>query len=138
MVAGEITPTKKNAVCNACTLRLINLAYRRKPVFRLFREPLKWGMRVFSWIYRVNPDEYAVRTPSCYGCIRFYKVALKEKSPLFRWLNDRINPLFDRELEKIVREEELARAQEFARRATAGKVSAVEAEEWMENQKMGF
>lgn len=129
---------KKNAICNTCTLRLVNIAYQRRPLFRLLREPLKAGMRLFAWIHRVDPNDYVVRTPSCYGCIRYYKVALKEKSSLFRWLNDRINPIFDRELEKIVREEELARAKDYARRATQGAVSEEEAHEWMSQQKTGF
>ena len=86
------TTIKKNAVCNTCTIRLVNAAYRRAPWFRLVREPLKWSMRLMALFYRINPDEYEVRTPSCYGCMRFYKVALKEKSRLFCWLNDQSTP----------------------------------------------
>ena len=132
------TNLKKNAKCNTCTLKLVNIAYQRQPLFRLFREPLKFGMRFFSWVYRVDPDEYVVRTPACYHCIRYYKVALKEKSALFRWLNDRINPIFDRELEKIVKAEEITRSKDYARRATEGGVSPDEANEWLKHQKMGF
>ncbi len=62
---------KKNAVCNTCTLKLVSIAYRRAPWFRLFREPLRLGMRFLSWIHSVNPSEYEVRTPDCFGCIRF-------------------------------------------------------------------
>ncbi len=54
---------KKNALCNTCTLKLVAIAYRRAPWFRLCREPLKFGMRLLSWIYRVNPQAYEVRTP---------------------------------------------------------------------------
>lgn len=129
---------KKNAVCTTCTLRLVNIAYRRRPLFRLFREPLKLGMRLLARIHHVDPNDYEVRTPSCYGCIRYYKVALKEKSALFRWLNNLINPIFDRELEKIIWQDELAKAKDYARRATAGTVSEEEAAEWMKQQKTGF
>ena len=73
------TQSQKNAVCNTCTLKLVALAYRRAPWFRLLREPLKLGMRFLASIYRVDPRDYQVRTPACYACIRFYKVALKEK-----------------------------------------------------------
>lgn len=129
---------KKNAVCNTCTLKLVAIAYRKKPVFRLFREPLKMVMRILSWIYRVNPDEYQVRTPSCRGCIRFYKLTLKERSGIFRWLNNRINPLFDRVLESIVTEEELKIAKEYGKNAINGEVSTTETDKWMKDLKTGF
>jgi len=57
-----ISKIKKNAVCNTCTLKLVAIAYKRKPIFRLFREPLKIGMRILSWLYRIKPEEYEVRT----------------------------------------------------------------------------
>jgi len=59
----ETTKNKKNAVCNTCTLKIVAIAYKRKPFFRFFREPLKTGMRILSWSYRINPEEYKVRTP---------------------------------------------------------------------------
>ncbi|MFH0881238.1 MAG: nitroreductase [Lentisphaerota bacterium] len=129
---------KKNALCNTCTLKLVSIAYRRAPWFRLFREPLKLGMRFLSWIYRVNPAEYEVRTPNCFGCIRFYKVALKEKSGLFRWMNDRFNPLFDALLERIVTEEEIKQAKTYALSATAGEITPDEAAKWMQGERTGF
>lgn len=129
---------QKNAVCNTCTLKLVNLAYRRVPWFRVLREPLKLGMRFLSWVHRVNPADYAVRTPACYGCIRFYKMSLKEKSALFRWLNDRVNPIFDAMLERIVTEEEIKQAKAYARAATAGEVKPEEAAKWLRGQRTGF
>jgi len=131
-------PLKTNAVCNTCTLKLAAIAYRRAPWFRLFREPLKLGMRFLSWIYRVNPAGYEVRTPDCFGCIRFYKTALKEKSVLFRRLNDLCNPLFDALLERIVTEEEIKEAKSYARAATAGEIMPEEAARWMDGQRTGF
>jgi len=130
--------TRKNAVCNTCTLKLVNIAYRRAPLFRVVREPLKLGMRFLSWANRVNPAEYEVRTPNCYGCIRFYKVALKDKSALFRWLNNLINPLFDAVLERSVTPEELRRAKAYAHSATTGDVKPDEAETWMKGMRTGF
>jgi hypothetical protein len=112
------TQVKKNAVCNTCTIRLVRIAYARAPWFRLVREPLRLGMRGLAWCHRIDPDEYEVRTPSCYGCMRFYKVALKEKSALFRWLNDRVNPHFDALLERLVTAEEMRDAKAHARQAT--------------------
>ncbi|MBM4313416.1 MAG: nitroreductase [Deltaproteobacteria bacterium] len=129
---------KKKAVCNTCTLKLVAVAYRRAPWFRLFREPLKLGMRFFSWAYRVDPSEYDVRTPACHGCIRFYKVALKEKSGPFRLMNDLFNPLFDVLLERIVTEEEVSQAKTYARAASNGEVTPDAAARWMKGQRAGF
>jgi len=130
--------TKKNAVCNTCTLKLAAIAYRRAPWFRLCREPLKAGMCFLSWIHRVDPAEYEVRTSACFGCIRFYKVALKEKSWLFRQLNGLVNPLFDALLERIVTEEELQQTKTYARSATAGEIAPEEADTWMKGLHTGF
>jgi hypothetical protein len=129
---------KKKAVCNTCTLKLVAIAYRRAPWFRLLREPLKLGMRFLSLAYRVNPSEYDVRTPACHGCIRFYKVALKEKSGPFRLMNDLFNPLFDALLERIVTEEEVNQAKTYARAATDGKIMPDDAAKWMQGQGTGF
>jgi len=130
--------TQRNAVCNTCTLKLVSIAYGRAPWFKLCREPLKLGMRFLSFLYRVNPAEYAVRTPQCYGCIRFYKTALKERSGLFRRLHDLVNPLFDTLLERIVTEEEIKQTKTYARAATAGKIPPEEADKWMEGLHTGF
>jgi hypothetical protein len=62
-------------------------------------------MRLMAFASRINPDEYEVRTPSCYGCMRFYKVALKEKSRLLRFLNGLVNPHFDALIERILKSE---------------------------------
>ncbi|MBN2548836.1 MAG: hypothetical protein JXB15_06750 [Anaerolineales bacterium] len=117
-------PARKNAVCNTCTIQLVNAAYRRAPWFRLVREPLKAGMRLMALLYRVDPGEYEVRTPSCYGCMRFYKVALKEKSGLFCWLNGLVNPHFDALIERILTEEEVQLAQAYARAAMSGELDS--------------
>ena len=114
-----MTTVRRNAVCNTCTIQLVNIAYRRAPWFRLVREPLKLGMRVLAWLYRINPTEYDVRATACYGCLRFYKTSLKERSALFRWLNDRVNPLFDNLLERIVSTDEVKQAKTYARAASA-------------------
>ena len=128
----------KNAVCDNCTLKLVAIAYQRAPWFRLLREPLKLGMCFLSRVHHVDAREYAVRTPACYNCIRFYKVTLKEKSALFRWLHRWINPVFDYLLEKIVTAEERQQARQYAQTATQGNLSEGEANDWMQNMKTGF
>ena len=138
MITPSDVDTKKNARCNTCTLKLVHIAYQRSPWFRLLREPLKLGMRLFAWLYRVDPQQYRVRTPAGYGCIRFYKVALKERSPLFARLNGWINPHFDAWLERIVTTEEMAQAKAYAQRATDGAVAPDEAAAWLPGQKMDF
>lgn len=104
--------------CNTCTVQLVRIAYQRAPWFRLVREPLKWGMISMGWLCRVDPRVYLVPTEGCIGCLRFVKTELKERSPLFRWLNTRINPVFDRIMESIVTREEVAEAKRYAADAT--------------------
>ena len=105
-------------VCNTCTIMLVRLAYERAWWFRLIREPLRLGMILLGWLHRINPKDYQVRTLDCHGCIRFTKTALNEKSDLFGWLNDRINPVFNRILETLVTQEEIQEAKRYARQAT--------------------
>ncbi|MHB9024690.1 MAG: nitroreductase [Armatimonadota bacterium] len=107
----------KNAVCTTCTLQLVQLCYARAWWFRLFREPLLAGMRLLARWHRINPRDYTVRKPACYGCIRFMKVALKDKSSVFRWLNARVDPIFNRLRNSLLTDEEIARARAFAREA---------------------
>ncbi len=109
---------KKPAVCNTCTLKLVEIAYKRRPWFMLVREPLKLGMMMLAWVCSVDPNEYDVRTASCKGCMRFYKMALKEKSALFRWLNSWVNAMFDNILETVVSKYEVAQAKSYAKQAT--------------------
>ncbi len=130
--------TQRNATCGNCTLKLVAIAYRRAPWFRLFREPLKFGMRILAHIHHVDPSEYRVRTPECYNCIRFYKIGLKEKSATFRWLHKWINPIFDHVIEKIVTEEERKEAKEYAQTASQGNVSKEKTETWMRDIETGF
>ena len=132
------TGQKKNAVCNTCTLKLVTIAYRRAPWFRLLREPLKLGMRLLARLHHVDTEEYAVRTPACYHCIRFYKVTLKEKSATFRWLHSWVDPVFDYFVERIVTDEELSRAKTYAQAASTGTLSKKEVEDWMCGMRTGF
>jgi len=129
---------RKNAVCGNCTLKLVTIAYRRAPWFRLVREPLKMGMRLLSRLHRVDVTLYDVRTPGCYNCIRFYKLTLKEKSALFRFLHRGFNPVFDRIIEKIVTAEERRQAKQYADAASRGQVNEPSAADWMRGMKTGF
>ncbi len=110
----------KRSVCGTCTIQLVRIAYRRAPWFRLVREPLKAGMVVMGWLYRVDPGAYSAPPESCLGCVRFIKLGLRERSGLFRWLNARINPRFDRILESIVTAAEVAEAKRHAAKAFQG------------------
>ncbi|MFC1920203.1 nitroreductase [Chloroflexota bacterium] len=123
------------AVCNHCTYKLVAIAYKRAPLFRLFREPLKMGMRYLAWIHRVDARQYKMRTPNCYQCIRFYKTALFGKSVSFRWLHNRFNPVFNKLIARIVPAEERKKAKIYADAASEGKVSQEEADEWMKDLK---
>jgi len=108
----------KYFVCNTCTIKLVNLCCERKWWFYYFRLPLVMGMRILAAWHRIDPRDYMVRSEDCYGCIRFLKTALKEQSPVFRFLNDRINPVFDKVVGKIVTKEEIREAKDFAKSKT--------------------
>jgi hypothetical protein len=129
------TTDQKYAVCNHCTYKLVTIAYKRAPWFRLFREPLKLGMRWLVWVHHIDAKEYLVRTPGCYQCIRFYKTALFKKSASFRWLHDRINPIFNRLIARIVTDEERKEAKSYADATSQGKLTPAEVEEWMKDMK---
>lgn len=125
----------KYAVCNHCTYKLVAIAYKRTPWFRLFREPLVLGLRYLTFIHHIDAKEYQVRTPGCYQCIRFYKTALFGKSSSFRWLHNRFNPIFNKLIARIVTDEERKRAKVYADAASEGNISQEEADEWMKDLK---
>lgn len=123
------------AVCNHCTYKLVAIAYQRAPWFRLFREPLKLGMRWLAMIHNVDAKEYRMRTPGCYQCIRFYKTALFAKSRSFSWLHKQINPIFNKLIGRIVTDEEKKQAKKYADAASEGTLSEEEVKEWMKSMK---
>jgi len=105
-------------VCNTCTRHLVEIAYKRSFWFRFFREPLKFGMRFWVKISRIDLSKYEIKTPFCENCNRFYKNALKNNSKLFVLLNNKINPLFDSVLEDLVGQQEIEKAKQLAKNET--------------------
>ena len=95
----------------------MEIVYVRAPWFRILRGPMVFGMKALSWYHGINPKDYPVKTEECYGCVRFMKNALKDKSPAFVWLNGLVNPVFNRIRDSIVTEEEKVKAVDFARSA---------------------
>jgi len=112
----------KNLVCKICTIKLVESAYARARWFRLVREPLRWGMLLLGRLYEADLEVYDVRSPSCRACPRLTKLELKEKSALFRLLNNLVNPWFDRLLERLITERELQEAKDAAERAVLSEV----------------
>jgi hypothetical protein len=51
----------KYTLCNTCTKKLVELACQRRPLFRLFREPLALGMRFLAWWHHVDPRAGVLR-----------------------------------------------------------------------------
>ena len=98
----------------------VRTAYGRVWWFRLVREPLRVGMILMARIYRIDVNNYIVRSEQCRGCVRFLKTALKERSWIFNRLNEIINPLFDRIIEKNLTAEEIQEAKRFAKESTQG------------------
>jgi hypothetical protein len=53
----------------------------------------------------------------CYRCLRFRKNILKERSPLFQWLDSYLNPRFNRVRDFLLTPEELEQARSLALQA---------------------
>ena len=81
-------------------------------------------------LWRVDVNCYDVRSPACAKCPRFLKLALKERSRVFRALNSLVNPLFDKLLERLVPEEEQERSRVYAEQAMAGTLTEEESKRW--------
>ena len=96
---------------------LVRIVYRRHWWFPLLREPLLFGMRLLARMHRIDPWRHAVRNPECKGCIRFMKAELEEKSPTFRFLNDRIGRKFTALRDARLTQAELDEAKRYAREA---------------------
>ncbi len=103
--------------CKICTIRLEQLCYPRAWWFRPFREMLATGIRLFALAYRIPRTRHQVRSPLCYGCLRFRKNTLLERSALFRWGNTVLNPLFNRVRDSLLTPAELEMARTLARKA---------------------
>lgn len=104
-------------VCKNCALRLAMWCYERHWWFRLIREPLVFGMRMLAWWNRIDARRHAVQNPECYGCIRFMKAELEEKSPTFRFLNGLIGIKFSKLRDSMLTYQELDEAKSYAREA---------------------
>ncbi len=103
--------------CKICTIHLEQLCYRRAWWFRVFREVLASGIRIFALIYGIRSDRHPVRSPMCYRCLRFRKNALKERSALFNWLDGYLNPVFNFLRDSLLTAEEKALARRLAEHA---------------------
>lgn len=112
----------KTLVCKLCTIKLVEAAYGRAWWFRLVREPLRFGMLAMGRLYGADTGAYNVRSAACRGCPRMIKLELKERSALFRLLNNLVNPAFDRLIERLLTERELLEAEEFAAKAVRGEI----------------
>ncbi len=113
----DAQPCAPTASCKICTIRLETLCYQRAWWFRIFREILASGIRVFAIAYLIRPKDYLARSPMCFKCIRFRKNALKRRSSLFNWLDSYLNPMFNRVRDSLLTVKELEDARALARRA---------------------
>jgi hypothetical protein len=110
-------PTPTPVTCKNCALMLARIVYRRHWWFPLVREPLVLGMRILALRHRIDARRHVVRNPECRGCIRFMKAELEEKSPTFRFLNNRIGEHFSNLRNSRLSQAELEEAKRFAREA---------------------
>ncbi|TRW89628.1 hypothetical protein [Candidatus Methylobacter oryzae] len=102
------------ATCKICTIRLEQLCYRRAWWFRIFREVLATGIRLFAVAYRLPADRHPPRSAMCHSCLRFRKNALKQCSALFNRLDSHLNPLFNKVRNSLLTEAELEQARKLA------------------------
>lgn len=110
-------PPPTTIVCKNCALLLARIVYQRHWWFPLVREPLVMGMRILAIRHRIDARLHQVRDPACSGCIRFMKAELEERSPTFRFINDRIGEHFSRLRNGRLTQEELDEAKRFAKEA---------------------
>jgi hypothetical protein len=110
-------PVARLSECKLCTIGLEKLCYQRAWWFRLFRETLATGVRVFAHFHAIEPEGYKTRSTMCHQCLRFQKNELKERSRLFRWLDGYVNPFFNRVRDSLLTPEEMEKMREMARRA---------------------
>ena len=101
--------------CKICTIRLEELCYQRAWWFRAFREALATGIRLFAIALMVRTGRGRARSTKCHGCLRFRKNALKQRSPLFNWLDGYLNPFFNRVRDSLLTPAELEQARALAR-----------------------
>lgn len=112
-----MTQEPSRIVCKNCASRLAKWCYERYWWFRLIREPLLVGMRIMAWWHGIDARAHVVRNAECYGCIRFMKTELEEKSPTFRFLSDIIGRRVSRLRDSMLSQQELDAAKRFAREA---------------------
>ena len=112
-----VPASEANAVsaCKICTIRLEELCYQRAWWFRAFRETLATGIRFFAIALMIRTDGGKARSKKCHGCLRFRKNSLKQRSPLFNWLDGYLNPLFNRARDSLLTPQELEQARALAR-----------------------
>ena len=106
----ELSPV----VCKNCALLLVRMCYGKHWWFRLVREPLVLGMRILARLNGIDARRHPVNNPECHGCVRFMKAELEDKSPLFRFLNDRIGPRFSELRNSLLTRNELDEAKRHA------------------------
>ncbi|MFM2481580.1 nitroreductase [Celerinatantimonas sp. YJH-8] len=100
--------------CRNCTLSLMQRCYQRHWWFHFIRDPLIWGMYGLGFIHGIKPKQYRVKNKTCYGCIRFLKAELMQKSPLFCRLQNIIGPHFKRISASMLTPEEQEQAKKRA------------------------
>lgn len=111
MMTRQISPV----VCKNCAARLAQWCYQKHWWFRLIREPLLAGMRFLAWWNGIDARRHGVRNPECYGCIRFMRAELDEKSPTFRFLFEIIGKRVTRLRNSLLTQQELDEAKRHAR-----------------------
>jgi hypothetical protein len=93
---------------------LIRKIYKKRPWFRIIREPLILGMKILSAINGIKREEHARGHPECDGCVRFMKAELEMRSWTFRFVNKLIGPWFRNIRDKGLNDEDFQNAKKKA------------------------
>lgn len=90
-------------------------------------------MRAWVYLSGININPYIFNNEHCINCNRAYKNALKDNSFMFNKINNIINPLFDKYIEKLVTKEEIKASKEYAKTANSGSQIP---NDWKEDNKI--
>jgi len=92
----------------------VHICYGRSFWFPLFREPLVAGMKLLGSLHGIEYSAVEGPNKECKGCLRHLKNRLKDCSPLFIFINDLVNPVFNSLRDSLLDRDEKLVAKGFA------------------------
>lgn len=115
MQATQVSQIQDRDTCRGCAIHLMRICAQRSWWFLLIREPLAYVMRLLARWHGIAVPPQSLRVQSCEQCMKPMKMALLEKSALFRFGNRLLSPWFSRLRASLVTAEEIEEAKRLAR-----------------------